>query len=402
MSRTPASQPASARASMGAMTVFASVALAVTLAGSSAPTPLYRLYQESWGLSPAVLTIIFAVYAFSLLGSLLTVGSLSDHVGRRPVIFASLLLSGVAMAVFASAHSAFALIAARVIQGIATGAAMGTLGAAILDTNRTQGPLINSITPFIGMSVGALGSSILVAFAPLPMELVYAILLITFLSLASLVWRMPETAAFHPGALASLRPHVAVPPQARQALLMITPGNIAIWALGGFYLSLMPSLVRVATGLKSPVVGGIVVATLTLSAAVAVIILRRQPASRILAIGTSSLASGVAVTLSGVYAQAATLLLIGTIIAGFGLGSGFFGAARTILPLAHPDERAGLLSAFYAQSYLAFSLPAIAAGLMAPALGLAQATYIYGAVIILLAVTSFAASVTSSRRAALR
>jgi MFS family permease len=383
----------------GAMTIFAATSLVTLFAGSSAPTPLYHVYQEMWGLPPVVLTVIFAVYAFSLLASLLTVGSLSDYVGRRPVIFVSLLISALTMGLFATAESAWALIAARVVQGIATGAAMGTLGAAILDADRRHGPLVNSVMPLLGMSAGALGSSILVAYAPAPTHLVYVILLVVFLVEAAVVWTMPETARRRPGALASLRPHVAVPPQVRQAMLLVTPGNVAVWALGGFYLSLMPSLLRVATNTTSPLIGGIVVATLTLSGAGAIVTLRDWPGRRILPIGTSALAMGVAVTLFGVAMHGVDWLVIGTIIAGFGLGAGFFGASRTILPLAGPDERAGLLSAFYAQSYLAFSLPAIIVGLMAPSLGLPRATYLYGTAIILLAAISCAASITSTRRA---
>ena len=382
-----------------AMTVFAAITLITIFAGSAAPTPLYRVYQDMWGLPPVVLTIIFAVYAFSLLISLLTVGSLSDYVGRRPVIFVALLVSALTMVLFATADSAWSLIAARVVQGIATGAATGTLGATILDADRRHGPLVNSVTPLLGMGFGALGSSILVAYAPAPTHLGYLILLVAFLAEAGLIWTMPETTRGRPGALASLRPHIAIPPQVRQAMLLVTPGNIAGWALGGFYLSLMPSLLRVVTGDTSPLIGGIVVATLTVAGAGAIFTFRNWPGIRILPIGTAALAMGVAVTLIGVSLQRVELLLVGTVIAGFGLGSAFFGASRTILPLAGPDERAGLLAAFYAQSYLAFSLPAIIVGFMAHSLGLPRSTYIYGTAIILLAVTSFAASVTSGRRA---
>jgi hypothetical protein len=70
---------------------------------------------------------------------------------------------------------------------------------------------------------------------------------------------------------------------------------------------------------------------------------------------------------------------------------------RALLPTAAPDQRAGLLSAFYVQSYLAFSLPAVAAGLAVPLIGLSSAAYLYGAVIIVLAVISLAASLWANR-----
>ena len=393
-----ATQPIRLLSRPPAMTVFAAISLAAILAGSSAPTPLYRLYQEAWAISPLVLTIIFSVYAICLLFSLLTVGALSDYIGRRPVISVALLLSAAGMVLFIEAESASWLIAARAVQGLATGALTSTHSATVLDTNRAKGPMINSITPFLGMALGALVTSGLVAYGPAPMQLIYVILLVLFVSLALVVWQMPETASAQPGAWASLKPHVAVPPQARLPLLMATPVNIASWALGGFYLSLMPSLFRVATGLTSPLLGGGIVASLTLSGAVAVLLVRQWPARRIIIVAAIALMGGVAVTLAGVHEQMAPLMLLGTIIAGLGLGAGFFGASRSIMPLAELHQRAGLLAAFYVQSYLAFSLPVILIGIAAPHLGLPVSTYIYGAVIILLALASLAATLLAKPR----
>ena len=69
---------------------------------------------------------------------------------------------------------------------------------------------------------------------------------------------------------------------------------------------------------------------------------------------------------------------------------------RTVLPLARTDERAGLLAAFYVVGYLSFSLPAVLAGLAVPMVGLTVAAYVYGAVVILMALASTIA-VTFSR-----
>lgn len=381
-----------------AMHVFAAVTLAAILGGSSAPTPLYHLYQQSWQLAPVMLTVIFSIYALVLLATLLTLGSLSDYVGRRPILFAGLVLSVLSMALFALASSAEWLIAARAVQGLAAGILSSTLGATLLDTNPRTGPLVNSTTPLLGMSVGALGSSALVTYAPRPTELIYEVLLALFVILAVLVWRMPETALRKPGALASLRPQISVPRQARAALLRISPSNIANWSLGGFYLSLMPSLLRVATGLDSPFVGGGLVALLTLSGATGILIARHWQPNRILLAGTSTVAVGVAITLAGVERQEVTLMLIGTFVAGLGFGTSFYAATRTIMPLALPNERAGLLAAFFLQSYLAFSLPVIILGWLIPVLGLVAATQIYGSIVIALALMSLVATLLMGRR----
>ena len=385
--------------SLRAMSVFGVVAAMTFSATGGAPTPVFHLYQEAFGLTPFALTLIFAAYVFALLAALLTVGSLSDYIGRRPVIFAALALNVVAMLLFIDAQSAPMLIAARVAQGFATGAAVTAIGAAILDANRARGPLLNSITTFAGLTVGSLASSALVAYAPFPMRAVFAVLLVlSVIEAIVLVW-MPETAVGKPGAFASLRPHANVPARARATLLRVSPVNIAGWALGGFYFSLMPSLVRVATGVTSPMVGGGVVATLTLAATVAVALFRQTAAVRGLALGAAIFASGVVATLAGVDLHNTPVLLMGTAIAGFGFGAAFSSTIRMVLPLAAANERAGLLAAFYVESYLAFALPAVIVGLVAPTFGLALSTYVYGAAIVLLAVTSLIA-LGLARRAA--
>ena len=372
-----------------ATTTVVAVITAMTFAASgAAPTPLYHQYQESLGLTPSTITIIFAAYVLSLLAALLTVGSLSDYIGRRPAILAALILNVVSMAMFMTADSATALIAARALQGFATGLATATLGAAILDNDRSRGPVLNSITAFGGLTAGSLGAGILVTYAPDPRQLVYVVLLALSAVEALILWFMPETAQVRAGALASLRPHISVPAQARAALVRVTPVTIASWALGGFYFSLMPALVRVATGATLPVVGGLVVSALTLSGAISVLLLGSALPRRMLSVGTVVLAAGVAITLAGVREQLVWLMLVGTVASGIGFGATFSGAMRTVLPLAQTDERAELLAAFYVVGYLSFSLPAVLTGFAVPIVGLTAAAYVYGGVVILMALAS--------------
>jgi len=376
-------------------TVIAVVTAMTFAASGAAPTTLYQRYQEVFGLTPFILTIIFGAYVLSLLAALLTVGSLSDYIGRRPAILAALALNVAAMLMFISADSAATLIAARVVQGFATGLATATLGAAIMDTDRNRGPVLNSITALIGLTAGSLGGGALVTYAPDPQQFVYAVLLALSAAEALILWYMPETVTPKPGALASLRPHVSIPAKARRALMQVTPVTIASWALGGFYFSLMPSLVRVATGATLPIVGGLVVSALTFTGAMAVLSFRNTPARRILSGGIPALVAGVAITLAGVQMQRVSLMLLGTIVAGVGFGAAFSGAMRTVMPQAEAHERAGLLSAFYVEGYLSFSLPAILTGLLAPIAGLPLAADLYGAVVIVLAIASLLAMVRS-------
>ena len=146
------------------MTLFSFGGAMLLAASSSAATPLYRLYQQSMHLTPFWITIVFAVYVASLLAGLLTVGGLSDYVGRRPVILVALLLNAAAMLLFAEARDVGQLIVARAVQGLCVGTGTTALGAAILDTNRARGPLLNSVTPFLGLTAGSLGAAALITF----------------------------------------------------------------------------------------------------------------------------------------------------------------------------------------------------------------------------------------------
>jgi len=409
MQACPASPPCEARVAVlpaitqtrflppKAMTLFSFGGAILLAASSSAATPLYHLYQESMHLTPFWITIVFSVYVASLLAGLLTVGGLSDYVGRRPVILAALLLNAAAMILFAEARDVGQLILARAVQGLCVGTGTTALGAAILDTNRARGPLLNSVTAFVGMTAGSLGTAALITFAPDPLHTIYEVLLGLTMLMVALLGVMPETTPRKAGALASLRPHVSVPGQSRSILIRLTPANVASWALGGLYLSLMPTVVATAMRVVSPWVGGVVVSALMLSAAITVAAFRNWPARRLILLGTSTLSLGVMVSLFGIQQQQVAALLAGTLIAGAGFGSTFSGVLRALLPTAEPDQRAGLLSAFYVQSYLAFSLPAVAAGLAVPLIGLSIAAYFYGTIIIVLAIISLAASLWADR-----
>ncbi|QWT21380.1 MFS transporter [Bacillus sp. NP157] len=384
---------------MNAPTVGRSLAihtftLVVFMAASAAPTPLYRLYQSEWGFSPTVLTVIFAAYAFALLATLLFGGRLSDHLGRRPVIVAAIVLEIVAMLVFILAAGPGWLIVARLVQGMATGLAMATLGTALLDLDRQRGALVNSIAPLVGLAIGPIAGTALVVLAPAPLLGIYIALVVALLAALGFTASTPETGLVRPGALASLRPSVAVPGRARPALLAVTPLNVALWMLGGFYLSLMPSLVARVTHSSSPWMGGLTVATLMGSASLAVLVALRHAPLRALYAGAGALVAGLLLILAGAENGSGLLLLAGSFVAGAGFGASFLGVMRSVTPLAAPHERSRLMAVFYIESYVAFSVPTIAIGYVAQHQGLLFAIHLYAGVIIALALAALAWIVT--------
>ncbi|HEX3344931.1 MAG TPA: MFS transporter [Polyangiaceae bacterium] len=332
------------------------------LAGSSAATPLYAVYQAAWGFSPVTVTVVFGVYALAVLASLLVVGSLSDHVGRRPVLLVATLMQVVTMGLFVTAHGVGALLAARVVQGIATGAAVGAAGAGMLDLDRDRGTVANGVGPVLGTATGSLLSGLLVQFLPLPTKLVYLVLGAVFLVQMAGVHAMPESATTTPGALASLRPRLRVPAHLRGAVLVAAPALVGAWALAGFYGSLGPSLVRRLAGSGSPALGGLSLFVLAAGGAVTVLVSRTRPAHVATALGTAALALGVGVTLIAIDRASVAVFFVGTAVAGAGFGAAFHGAIRSVLSLAAPHERAGVLSVLYVIAYLSMGLPAILAG----------------------------------------
>ncbi|MFF0488659.1 MFS transporter [Nocardia sp. NPDC004068] len=380
--------PATRRISSGLATVVPAATMLTFLAASSAPTPLYRVYQARWAFSSGMLTVIFGVYAVCLLLALLTVGSLSDHVGRRPVILAAIGLDVVAMVVFSTADGVPLLIAARMVQGLATGAATGALAAAILDAERPHGPLVNSVAPVAGLAVGALGSAALVQFLPWPRHTVYLVLIVLFAIEAIGTILVPETSPRMPGARQALRPRVGVPAPARTAFAATALLDIAAWALSGFYLSLGPSLVRAVTGSASILLGGLLVFTLAGVGAAAIWLLRGVAADRVMRAAAAALAIGIAVTVAAIQSGSPTLLFTGTVIAGIGFGASFQGITRTVFPLAPPTERGKLVAAFYVLSYLAFCIPAVTAGVVATHVSLTTTATCYAVLLIVLTLST--------------
>lgn len=356
---------------------------------AAAPSPLFVVFQHAWHFSSSLLTVAFAVYAIALLVSLLVAGSLSDHIGRRPVVLAALVLQAVAMGLFLLAHGIGGLIAARVVQGIATGVASGALSAAVVEaapaTRKKLGALITSVSPLAGLAVGALLTGIAVRFSVQPVMLVFGVLAVVFALGAAVVLWMPETVTPRAGALASLVPRVSIPARARTEFARGLPVFVVVWALGGLYLSLAPSLMLHVFGIDNGVVNGLTVAVLSGMGAIAPTLLARFAAPKPIILGMASIAVGLVLLLVSLATGSLALFFIGTAVAGLGFGGAFSALVQTLAPLAQSHERGELFAAIFVVSYLAFSLPAMLAGFLVAPVGLLTTTEGYAAVLLLIA-----------------
>jgi MFS family permease len=286
------------------------------------------------------------------------------------------------------------LLAARLVQGLATGALTSTLGAAVLDLQNRQRPMgafINSASPGLGLSLGAAGTGLLVQFVPSPTDWVFAVLTVVFVLAAAGTWLLlPETSPRLPGALASLRPQVHVPPAHRGPFVAALPILVAAWAMGGLYASLGPSLLVDAFGVDSHLAGGLLILALNGTGVVGSMALRNSAPQRSLMVGSLVFAAGVAATAASLLTASVAGLFVAAVVTGFGFGTSFLGAIATITAGVASGHRAGLLAGIFVVGYFAFSLPAIAAGIAAGSIGIERSAEIYCAAVIVLALCAAA------------
>jgi predicted MFS family arabinose efflux permease len=368
------------------------IGLMLMMASASAPSPFYPVLQHDIGFSDPVLTGIFAVYTLFLLATLLTAGSCSDHLGRRPVLsfgFATLALS---LLIFAQARSVESLLIARATQGVASALLLSTLSATILDLEPPSRPgsaaIANSVIPLIGLALGALASGILLGLATAPKLDVFGGLILLCLTLSLTSWALPETSPRHEGLLSALRPRLGLPPRARAAFWQAAPAIIAGWATGGLYLSLGAPIVARIFGIHSSLMQAFVVTLLSGMGALACFLVRHRSPRQITLGGTAALSLGTGLTLIGMALPSLPLYLAALGLAGMGFGTCFYGALRTLIPLSAPNERGEFFAAILTLSYTAFGVPTLIAGLLLPELGLTVTAVGYGLVIVLLAGTA--------------
>jgi MFS family permease len=175
------------------------------------------------------------------------------------------------------------------------------------------------------------------------------------------------------------------------------PCLIGGWALSGFYLSLGPSLASQLLRSQNLLWGGVVIALLCGVGVPVMLMVRNSSSSNVMLGGCVALFGGALITFVGVATSTPAVLLAGTAVAGLGWGPAFMGAYRTIVALARPDDRAGLIAAIFTVGYLAFSIPAVIAGVATSHYGLHKTALVYSAAIAVLA--AIAAGSSLLRRA---
>jgi MFS family permease len=366
----------------------ATAAYVALMMAAGAPTSLYVTYQERWHFSEVTLTLIFGIYVLVLLATLLTVGGLSDFVGRKPVLLTGLLLLIASMAIFANARGVGWLYAGRVVQGLAAGTSLGALSAAIIDyagpSRSRLAAMANSFVPSLGLALGTVIAGALVQFAPAPRMLIFVVLSALYVVLVVAIAAAPETAVRRPGALRSLVPRIRVPRHARAAFFGTLPAQFAPWAQLGMALSLTTSLAADKFGVTNKFLGALVVFAMLGSAFLAGLLTRNVRPQLSTYVGCGGMVIGNVIILLSLIGPSTIAFYAGSIFTGLAIGMTLGAVLGALSALPTAAERGEFFASVYVIGYIAFSVPAIIAGYCAVHVGLVPTSVGYGLFLIVL------------------
>jgi MFS family permease len=360
----------------------AAVAMGLMLAGTLLPTPLFELYHRAWGLSPAEISLVFAIYAGSLIPSLLFLGGLSDRIGRRHAILVAFALLAAGSLTFAFAQNLAWLIAARIVQGVGMGIGTGAAAAAIREwMHERDRPRAGMITVFAvsgGSAFGALLGGILGQYAPAPLMLPYLVHIGALACGAVAVLRVPACPHLEPAGHSTM---LTVPRAIRRPFSIAAVESFIGWSTFAIFVSLVPSFLARALDLHNLLIGAAVVTLIQLGMISGSLAGQRLSNRSAIITAMLALGSGLWLLLIAVGLHAEVLVGIASFIAGTGGGLSYLAGLNIVNAIAPPEHRAETLSAFLVACYLGYSIPALGVGIAATRYGL-NAAFIGAAIIL--------------------
>jgi len=370
--------------------------LVLALIGANLPSPLYVDYQHEYGFGPEMVTLIFAAYATGVLAALLCLGRLSDHLGRRPVLAAGLLLDAASTLLFLTATGVPMLFIARVVSGLAMGLVLGaaTAGLAELEPHHDPGraALVSGIATLMGFGLGPIVSGVVADVGPYPTRLVFGIYLGVLAVAGVAVAAIPETVT-SPDRRVSLRPIVAVPPGIRSRFSIAAIAIFCAFSVLGLYAGLVSYLLRAILHDQSHSLAGTVVFALFACAALSELVGQGLSGSLLLRAGSVLLVVTLGLVELALGSANLGLLLVGTVVGGVAVGFTYMASLAGVNRLAPAGERGAVLSALFVSAYCGFALPVIGIGIGTQHVGSLEATAVAAAAIAALIVVAFVLSV---------
>ena len=386
------------RGQRGAVVVVGYV-FTVLMLGGTVPAPLYAFWVRSLGLTPLLVTVVFAAYAVGTLAALLLCGGLSDRVGRRPVLAVAVAVSAVSDVVFLAWPSLPGLLLGRVLSGFSVGLTTGTATAALaeLHPDRRRATTLATVANMGGLGLGPVLAGLVATVLPGPTTTPFVLLLVLLLPAVALV-RVPETAPPQgAGWRHAVRPQrLALPRTGRRAFAAAAVAGFAAFVLLGLFTSLTSSLLARELADPGPAIVGLAV-TVTFAASVACqLAVARMDLRRAALGGLAALPVGAVLVVAAVSAGSLTLFLAGAVVGGAGIGLSFQAALSRVAQLARDDDRGAVTSTFFVAAYLGITVPVVGVGELATATGLVTAAV---ALAVLVAALAAAGAVLTARSA---
>ncbi|GIF70948.1 MFS transporter [Asanoa siamensis] len=357
--------------------------------GTTVPTPLYPLYEESIGIVPVEVTILFAVYALGVVAGLLTLGRLSDQIGRKPVLALALLLAAASAVLFLVSDTLALLLVARVISGfsaaLATGAGTAAIGEQLPADRKWLGPVLALVANMGGLASGTMLSGILAEWAGHPLRVSWivdlALIAISFVGLTMItetVRRSRATFRFE---------RLTIPPEIRGQFLRAAGAAGAGFAVLGVLTAVSGILLGTELDKHDPALTGFVVFLGFVFTGTGQLVDRRLPNQVSLPASCVALIAGAALIAAAVLGPSLPALLSAAIVVGLATGTGVSAGLRAIATGAPPERRGAAFSSFFAILYTFLALPAIGVGIVIEYANLHWAAGIFTLVVGLLALT---------------
>jgi MFS family permease len=347
-------------------------AFAVTMLGTTLPTPLYVIYQAQWHFSTSLITLIFAVYAVGVLAALLVAGRSSDQVGRRPVLAAAIVLSIASAVTFILAPGVGWLFLGRLLSGLSAGLMTGTATAALTETARpgsgSRASLVATTANMGGLGLGPLLAGLLAQYAPQPTVLPFVVQLglVAVAGLGLLV--VPETVTDR--SALSLRFHgFGIPEAGRAEFIAAGFAGFAAFSLLGLFSSLVPTFLSGVLHDTSHAVAGAVVFLAFAVAAVTQVAGSRLPSRPVMLAGLGLFLAALALIVAALSAASMPIFLVGTVVSGVAVGAVFMGSLATANRVAPAQTRGQVISTFFVFAYVGLTVPVIAVGFGSQAFG---------------------------------
>jgi MFS family permease len=377
--------------------------IAVLYVGSTLPSALYPLYQREFGFSELMVTGIYASYVIGNVAVLLSLGRLSDQLGRRPtsvIAFATLLISTLC---FLLADATGWLFAARVLSGVAAGLGAGALTAWIAELEpsgeRGRAALVASAGNLAGLAFGPALAGILAQYAPWPLRTSYVLYLAMLLLMMTLLRALPEGVTRRVASLGelSLRPRIGVPRQIRARFISPAAMAFAMFALGGFYAALTPGVLARQLHATNLAVAGTVVGLFFGTGAAVAASTGRVGNRAAMLLSTLLLLTGLALLVLAEQQRSMTLLVLATVVAGAAMALGFRCSLGMVNEMAPAAQRAEVVSAYLLVCYCANSLPIIGVGLLSLAVKPPVAHLAFAVVLAVLGISACTVGLRTAR-----